>query len=208
MEQSSSPLLPHTALSLLSCTSQAVPLVAFSIKTAQNPFGFIKNPLRSQLGLSRGPTRSPKTITESEEPPPADFQLCRALKPLMNLDFIGKKKVANPYLFRCAPMVTTFVLSTGNRTKAVWNFHEKASWVDIRLGGLEHASLKNMSFCSGRLPIYIFPSFYSPLKLWYPIDVVGVSRDCRVKTELVTGFLRHAVSILTADNFWTVVDSG
>ena len=27
----------------------------------------------------------------------------------MNLDFIGKKKVANPYLFRGAPTVTTFV---------------------------------------------------------------------------------------------------
>ena len=92
----------------------------------------------------------------------ADFQLRRALKLLLNLDSVGKK-VANPYLF---------VRSAGNRTKAVWNFLKKARQADIRLAELEHPSLKKMlSFCSGRVPIYIHPCFYRSLKLPYSIDV-------------------------------------
>ena len=107
----------------------------------------------------------------------------------MNLDFIGKKKVANPYLFRGTPMVTTFLRSAGIRTKAVWKFLEKAE--------LEPPTLKKMlSFCSGRGSIYVHPCFYRSLKLRDPIDVGGVSRDGRVTTELGTGSLRHAVGIL------------
>ena len=43
-----------------------------------------------------------------------------------------------------------------------------------------------MSFCSGRVPIYVHPSFYRTLKLKYPMDV----GDGRVTTELGTTHLR------------------
>ena len=94
--------------------------------------------------------------------------------------------------------MTTFVRSAGNRTKDLWRFIEEASRVDIRLAELEHPSLKKMlSFCSGRVPIYVHPCFYRSLKLKYPLDVGGISRDSRVTTELGTGSLRQAVGILT-----------
>ena len=64
---------------------------------------------------------------------PADFQLCTALKPLLNMKLIQHKDISNPYLFRGAPMVTTFVRSAGSRTKGVWRLIEKASLADIRL---------------------------------------------------------------------------
>ena len=41
----------------------------------------------------------------------------------------------------------------------------------------------------------------------YPLDVGGISRDARVTTELGIGSLRQAVGILTAEDFWPVVDS-
>ena len=115
-------------------------------------------------------TRLYRTHSVESEDLPTDFQLHRALKLLINLDSIGKRKVANPYLFRGAPMVTTFVYSTGIRMKAVWNVLEKASQADIRLAELEHPSLKKMSFCLGRVPIYGDPCFYRSLKLQYPRD--------------------------------------
>ena len=60
--------------------------------------------------------------------------------------------------------------------KAVWNFLEKATRADIRLAELEHPYLKKiLSFCFGRIPIYVHPSFYRSLKLQYPLDVRGVS---------------------------------
>ena len=80
---------------------------------------------------------------------------------------------------------------------------EKASMVDVgvRLAKLEHLSLKKLSFCSGRVLIYVHPSFYRSLKLWFPLDVGGLSRDGRVITELGTGSLGHAIGILTPENF-------
>ena len=50
------------------------------------------------------------------------------------------------------------------------------------------------------------PIFYRSLKLRYPLDVEGVSMDGRVTTELGTGSLRHAVGVLTLEDFRTVVD--
>ena len=48
-------------------------------------------------------------------------------------------------------MVTTFVCSAGSRTKAVWNFLEKASRVDIKLAEFEHLFLKkNVVFLFGK----------------------------------------------------------
>ena len=105
-------------------------------------------------------------------------------------------------------MVTTFVLSAGNRTKGVWKFLEKVSRANIRLVELEHPSLRKiMSYCSAMVPIYIHPYFHKSLKLRFFLDVGGLSRDGRVTTEFGTGSLRHAVSILTLDDFQAIVDS-
>ena len=98
-------------------------------------------------------------------------------------------------------MVTTFVRSAGN-------FIEEASWTDIRLAEMEHPSLNIMSTkYTGRVPIYVHPSYYRSLKLRYPLDVGGIPRDDRVTSELGTGSLRQAVSILTSEDFRPVVDS-
>ena len=105
-------------------------------------------------------------------------------------------------------MVTTFVPSVGNHTKGLWPLAEKASQADISLAELEHPShRKMMSQRLGRVPIYVHPCFYKSLKLRYPLDVSGVSRDGRVTNELGTGSLRHAVGILTPEDFPAVVES-
>ena len=102
-------------------------------------------------------------------------------------------------------MVTTFVRSAGNRTKELLRFIEEASRTDIRLAKIEHPSLKNMSTkCAGRVPICVHPSIDRSLKLRYPLDVGGISRDGR---ELGTGSLRQAVGTLTPEDFRPVVDS-
>ena len=65
---------------------------------------------------------------------------------------------------------------------------------------------KNVIILCGTVPIYVHPSFYSSLKVRYPMDFGGVSRDGQVTTELGTGSLRHTVDILTPEDFWTIVD--
>ncbi len=72
-------------------------------------------------------------------------------------------------------MVTTFVRSGGNRTRGLWRFIEEASRADI--GQAELKNEKMLSFCSGRVPIYVHPCFYRALKLKYSLDVGGISRD-------------------------------
>ena len=52
--------------------------------------------------------------------------------------------------------------------------------------------MKITSFCTGWVSIYVLPFFYRSLKLRYPLDVRGVSREGRITTELGTGSLRHA----------------
>ena len=76
-------------------------------------------------------------------------------------------------------MVTTFVCLAGSHTKGVWRLIEKASQEDIRLAEMAHPSLeKTLTFCSGRVPIYVPPSFffYRSLKLRYPLNIGGMSR--------------------------------
>ena len=105
-------------------------------------------------------------------------------------------------------MVTTFVRSPGVRAKELWQFIEEASRTDIVLVELEHTSLKKcIPFCSGRVPILVHPSLYRSLKLQFPIDIGGITRDNRVTTELGTCSLRQAVGILTPKNFRPVVDT-
>ena len=98
-------------------------------------------------------------------------------------------------------MVTTFVRSAGNRTKELWQFIEEASRADMRHDSLNDISAK----CTGRVPIYVHPTFYRSLKLRFPFDVGGISRSGRVTPELCTGSLRQAVGILTPKDFRLVV---
>ncbi len=123
------------------------------------------------------------------------------IKPLKTID---QKDITNPYLF---DMVTTFVRWAGNRTKELWCFIEEASRTGIRLAEMEHPSLNVISNkCTGRVPIYVHPTFYRSLKLRFPYDVGGISRSSRVTPELCTGSLRQAVGILTPKDFRSVVD--
>ena len=140
----------------------------------------------------------------------ADFQLRKKLKPLIDLEMIDNKLIRNPFNFRGAPMVTTFVRSVSCRTRGVWDFLNQANQTDagIRLAELEHPSVKKMlTFCAGRVPIYFHPSFYRALKIRYPMDVGGVSRDGRVSTDLGTGSLRQAIGILAPNDFRAIVDT-
>ena len=108
------------------------------------------------------------------DPSTFDAHLKKTLKPLI----IKEKDVTNPYLFRGAPIVITLVRSAGTRTRELWRFLEEASQVDIRLAELEPPSLdKILIKCTGRVPIYVHPSFYRSLKSLYPRDVGGISRD-------------------------------
>ena len=107
-------------------------------------------------------------------------------------------------------MVTTFVRAVGSQTQGVCKFLEEASQldVDVRLAELQHSSFKKLFVkCSGRVPICVHPSFYRSLKVRFPLDVGGLSRGGRVKTELDNGSLRQAVGILTPKDFEPVVDS-
>ena len=91
-------------------------------------------------------------------------------------------------------MVTTFVRLAGSRSKNVWCLIEMAS----RLVETEHPSLKKaLSYCARWAFVYVQSSFYWALKLKYPLDGGGVSRDGRVTTELSTGSLTQTVDILT-----------
>ena len=141
----------------------------------------------------------------------SDFQLRKALKPLLNLDKVQNMNVSNPVNFRSAAMVTTFVWSAGDRTKGVWKFLSMVCQTDtsIKLAELENSSLKKcIPFCLGRVPILVFyPSLYKSQKLRFPIDVSGITRDNRVTTELGTGSLRQAVGILTPKDFRPIVDT-
>ena len=69
-------------------------------------------------------------------------------------------------------------------------------------------SLKRcLNFCAGRVPILVHPSFYRSLKVRFPLDVGGVSRDGRVTTELGTSSLRRAVGILTPRDFRPIINT-
>ena len=142
------------------------------------------------------------------EPQHLDHVLKKALKPLLALKTIDKADITNPYNFKNAPMLTTFVRAAGNRTKELWLFIEEASRADVMLADTTNAMLRKMlPYCAGRVPILVHPFFYRSLKLRYPMDVGGITRDDRVSTELGTGSLRQAVGILTPKDFRSVVDS-
>ena len=132
-----------------------------------------------------------------------DYPVKKVLKPLIYLKKVNDLPFTNPLNFRGASVVTTFVCTAGRRTQGVWQFLYKASQanVGVKLAEIEHPSLKKMFYCSGRVPIYVNPSFYRTLKLKIPIVVRRLSRDGRVTSELSTSSLRHAVVILTPEDF-------
>ena len=140
--------------------------------------------------------------------PHIDHTLKQSLKPLRSLQKIDTKDITKPHLFKDAPKLTTFVRLAGNRTKELWNFIDEASRADVMLVDTKNPMLKKMlPFCAGRVPILVHPSFYRSLKLRYPMDVGGITRDDRVSTELGTGSLRQTVGILTPKDFRPVVDT-
>ena len=142
------------------------------------------------------------------EPQHLDHILKKALKPLFSMKKIDNIDITNPHNFKNAPMLTTFVRTAGGRTKELWQFIEEASRADVMLADTTNIMLKKMlPYCAGRVPILVHPSFYRSLKLRYPMDVGGITRDDRVSTELGTGSLRQAVGILTPKDFRPVVDS-
>ena len=101
---------------------------------------------------------------------------------------------------------STFVLSAGNRTKELWQFIGDASRADMRLAEMGHDPLNEISSkCTGRVPIYVHPTFHRSLKLRFPYDVGGISRSGQVTPELCTGSLRQAVGILTPKDFRPIV---
>ena len=199
------PSLP--SLSPTDFSSQELFLAIISPKRKTNPPAEKKKCHDKELTI--GQIQRAAALCSAELEAVGDFQLRKALKPLASLERIHNLKVSNPTNFRSAAMVTTFVQSAGDRTKIVWKFLSTVCQTDtgIKLAVLEHSSLKKcITYCSGRVPILVHPSLYRALKLKFPIDVGGITRDNRVTTELGTGSLRQAVGILTPRDFRPVVD--
>ena len=168
-----------------------------------------KPPVKKNQDLTIGQMQRAAALCSAELEAVGDFQLRKALKPLARLEKINDLKISNPANFRSAAMVTTFVRSAGDRTKGVWKYLSTVCQTDtgMKLAELEHSSLKKcITYCAGRVPILVHPSLYRALKLKFPIDVGGITRDNRVTTELGTGSLRQAVGILTPKDFRPVVD--
>ena len=181
-----------------------------SPKRKPDPPAGKKKPNRQEEKLSIGQIQRSAALCSVELEAVGDFQLRKALKPLLSLEKINDLNITNPSNFRSAAMVTTFVRSAGDRTRGVWKYLSTVCQTDtgIKLAELEHSSLKKcIPFCSGRVPILVHPSLYRSLKLRFPIDVGGITRDNRVTTELGTGSLRQAVGILTPKDFRPIVDT-
>ena len=197
------------SLSPADISSQELFPAIISPKRKPDPPAGKKKPCWKDDELSIRQIQRAAALCSAELEAVGDFQLRKALKPLLSLEKIKNLKVSNPANFRSAAMVTTFVRSAGDRTKGVWKFLSTVCQTDtgIKLAELEHSSLKKcISFCSGRVPILVHPSLYRSLKLKFPIDVDGITRDNRVTTELGTSSLRQAVGILTPKDFRSVVN--
>ena len=99
--------------------------------------------------IINGQTKKATALCSVEPEAIGDFQLRKALKPLLNLG--KKKKTCNPHNFSGAPMVTTFVRSVGDRTKGIRRFLKTACRTDtgIELAELEHPLKRCLLFCSG-----------------------------------------------------------
>ena len=201
------PSLP--SLSPADISSQELFPAIISPKRKTDPPAGKKKTSYKETELSIGQIQRAAALCSAELEAVGDFQLRKALKPLLSLEKVKNLNVSNPANFWSAAMVTTFVRSAGDRTKGVWKFLSTVCQTDtgIKLVELEHSSLKKcIPFCSGRVPILVHASLYRSLKLKFPIDVGGITRDNRVTTELGTGSLRQAVGILTPKDLRPVVD--
>ena len=150
----------------------------FPAKQRHDPPASKKTTNRQEGELSIQQIQQAAALCSVELEAVGDFQLQKALKPLLSLEKIKSLNVSNPANFRSAAMVTTFVRSAGDRTKGVWKFLSTVCQTDtgIKLAELEHSSLKKcIPFCSGRVPILVHPPLYRSLKLRFPIDV-GILR--------------------------------
>ena len=143
---------------------------------------------------------------ETLDNPHLDHTLKQSLKPLRALKKIDEKDITNPYLFKDAPKLNTFVRSAGNRTKELWHFIDEASRADVMLVDTKNVMLKKMlPFCVGRVPILVYPSSIGPWScgaLWMSVELPGTT-----ESELGTGFLRQAVGILTPKHSRPIVTS-
>ena len=169
-----------------------------------------KKPSQQEEELSIGQIQRAAALCSVELEAGGDFQLRKALKPLLSFEKVNNVNISNPSNFRSAAMVNTFVRLAGDRTRGVWKFLSTVCQTDtgMKLAELEHSSVKScISYCSGRVPILVHPSLYRSIKLQFPIDVRGITRDNRVTTELSTGSLRLAVGILTPKDFRPIVAS-
>ena len=126
----------------------------FSRSRSVNRIGLSQSssPIHPRTHSETNQVRNPLIgITLCTEPDPSkitDHQLKTILKPLSSFRYINEKNISNPYLFRDAAKVTTFVHAAGNRTRELWCFIQEASCADLRLAELEHSSLKKMlPFC-------------------------------------------------------------
>ena len=136
-----------------------------------------------------------------------DYQLRKTLKPLLNLEKIHGKQFVTQRTLGVHPW---WPPSSGDRSKGVWKFLDTVRQTNtgVVLAELEHSSLKRcLPFCAGRTPILVHPSLYRSLKVRFLLYVGGVSRKCRIMTELGTGSLRQAVGILTPEDFRPIVDT-
>ena len=70
---------------------------------------------------------------------------------------INNKDITNPYIFKDAPMLTTFVRSAGNRTKELWNIIDEASRADVMLANTKNAMPKKCFLLFGQGPDFSSP---------------------------------------------------
>ena len=201
------PPLPNAAIHLSSLTPQTVLLVWDKTPSTHRNH---KTPQRAKSVSKedRQPVNAICFCTDILVQSNIDHRMKKkSLTPLMSLKNVNNKKISNPYLFRGVSIVTIFGCLISYQTKELWKLIEGASLADMRLAEMEYPSVKKMlTHCASRFPIYVHPCFYRSLKLRYPLDVGGISRDDRFTTELGTGSLGQAVGILTTEDFWSVVD--
>ena len=137
----------------------------------------------SSPGISNDQIQRAAALCSVESRAIGDFQRRKALKQVLDLERVQKKKTCNPVNFRGAPMVTTFIRSVGDRTRDVWKFLETVCQTDtgVRLAKLQHSSLNQMlNNYAKSVPIYVHASLYRSLKVRFPLDVGRLSREGRV----------------------------
>ena len=181
--------LPNITFSFTHCNSQdTIPVSPKESTPSSSSSSSISTKKRTKSASSevRQPINGYYFCADTIELPSIDHDLKKTLNHLITLKTIDHKDITNPYLFRGASMVTTFVRSDGNGTKELWRFIEEASRTEMEQPSFNVMSTK----CAGRVPIYVHLSLY-----WYPRDVGGISWDGRVTTELGTGsFVRPSAS--------------